>query len=142
MIGFKIGFTVFSFLAFSSQVTGAHLNMYTPPGTMWTHIRLALGLLLPSFSYKDSEYRAVVSAGSLFTKALRETGYLHIQATKPDTIGISNVLVCQCHRHVKRSSRATITFIAVLHVEVYLIFKLFLPESLIYRESSNGIMSK
>ena len=58
-------------------------------GPLISNIKLVLGGLLPSGLVipKEQEHK-LYPLGSLFSKLMLETGYLHIQATKPDTIGL------------------------------------------------------
>lgn len=45
-----------------------------------------LGTIAPRLAYSSKTFHQQ-SVGPFFKDALEETGYMHIQATKPDTVG-------------------------------------------------------
>lgn len=47
-----------------------------------------VGAFIPSLVVDSEHYSKMYPLGSHFLYTLQETGYMHIQATKPDTIGI------------------------------------------------------
>ncbi len=58
--------------------------------TVMTHLRYGLATLLPNFLMSsDDERNAVLPLLELTSNIIRESGYFHLQATKPDTIGIT-----------------------------------------------------
>lgn len=66
---------------------GVHLNMFGSV-TAGAAAKLVLGSVLPAgllVAAKDQD--KVYPLGETFKWLLRETGYAHIQATKPDTVG-------------------------------------------------------
>uniref|UniRef100_A0A0N4ZTA9 Epoxide hydrolase n=1 Tax=Parastrongyloides trichosuri TaxID=131310 RepID=A0A0N4ZTA9_PARTI len=68
---------------------GLHLNMcFSMPSTLLDYYYQIVGSLLPSFVFKDSEFHNY-SFIRMIPQILSESGYLHIQATKPDTVGTS-----------------------------------------------------
>ncbi|CAH1242718.1 EPHX1 [Branchiostoma lanceolatum] len=74
-----------------SAITGLHSNMpivdTADPGLI---IRTMIGSVFPSLvGVKPEEYDRVYPYGSMVMTLLQETGYMHIQATKPDTVGFA-----------------------------------------------------
>ena len=72
------------------RVIGLHVNMLasiTPMG----NIGLGLGSLWPSLLMPADKVHLVYPLGSKLIHVLQETGYLHLQATKPDTIGLLQI---------------------------------------------------
>lgn len=51
-------------------------------------LRLIIGSYFPSLVFSDPKYSSY-SLKDQFIQAIKETGYMHIQATKPDTVGVS-----------------------------------------------------
>lgn len=84
------GSSVVSNLAkmFPESVYGVHLNMIL----MVLNLKLKnillhiLGSYFPSYLFSDPEFANFSYKKSLFA-FIKETGYMHIQATKPDTVG-------------------------------------------------------
>ncbi len=78
------------FKLYFSSVLGTHLNMVAgnSPSISLTWF---LAAYLPSgwvLEGKEEE-EMVLPFSDLFSNLLLETGYMHIQATKPDTVGTS-----------------------------------------------------
>jgi len=44
---------------------------------------------VPSLILKPSDYKKVIPLGEKFKYILGESGYFHLQATKPDTVGVA-----------------------------------------------------
>ena len=68
--------------------SGLHLNMVTPSGAaprFW--LLLAVGKLFPSAVGSEFFQRRFYPVGEFVAQLARETGYAHLQATKPDTLG-------------------------------------------------------
>ena len=63
--------------------------MYPPPLTPLGFVKQTLAGIFPSLFLKENEIPKLTPAGDVFIKILRESGYMHIQATKPDTVGQS-----------------------------------------------------
>lgn len=60
-----------------------------------SHVKLLIGSLFPSFIDPVGHTR-VYPLKKYFSYVMRESGYFHIQATKPDTVGkdgSSNILI-------------------------------------------------
>ncbi len=55
--------------------------------TIGANIGLMLGSLWPSMLMPADKVHLVYPLGAKFIHIIQETGYLHLQATKPDTIG-------------------------------------------------------
>lgn len=53
-----------------------------------TVLRLLIGSYFPSLAFSDPKY-ASYSFKNEFIQMIKESGYMHIQATKPDTVGVS-----------------------------------------------------
>jgi len=82
-------FSVFIF----SHVKGLHLNLATVTNMGFVHLlSILLGRYLPGlFGFQDEDVRRMFPflKKGLY-KILVESGYAHIQATKPDTVGKTN----------------------------------------------------
>ena len=71
---------------FPDNILGAHMNMCSTLGkssTFW----LLLGTLVPQLVVENQYYSRMYPLSDHLSRLLEETGYLHIQASKPDTIG-------------------------------------------------------
>ena len=65
-----------------------------------TMIKMLVGSILPSLVIGDEkEVAKVYPMGPIFKDLLMESGYFHLQATRPDTVG----------EHVKRTRSCPIT---------------------------------
>jgi len=74
---------------FPENVLGLHVNMggvISPGGTLKNLLVLIPGLKYLIVDQEDME--KVSNLGTNFLRLIRETGYLHLQATKPDTLGV------------------------------------------------------
>ncbi|XP_046900238.1 epoxide hydrolase 1-like [Hypomesus transpacificus] len=71
------------------SVKGLHLNMFNVPfGGLAMFLSLLLGSYLPSLvGFSKEDVKRLYPVEKNLHALLRETGYLHIQATKPDTAG-------------------------------------------------------
>lgn len=72
---------------YPENILGVHVNfiMSRTPGSM---AKMLLGSVLPTGLVMDAkDENRLYPLGELFARMLRESGYMHIQATKPDTIG-------------------------------------------------------
>ena len=74
------------YLSFNPSIIGHHTNMAVSqtPSTM---IKSFLTLLSPRLVLEPHEDAMIVPYTGKLLHALRETGYLHLQATRPDTVG-------------------------------------------------------
>lgn len=69
------------------DILGYHTNMPLVMSTKSTLFEL-LGSVFPSLILEDmSTYERLYPLSTRFANLLRETGYMHIQSTKPDTVG-------------------------------------------------------
>ncbi|XP_066268895.1 epoxide hydrolase 1-like [Branchiostoma lanceolatum] len=69
-------------------VRGIHLNMYTGNTETSFLIKLLVGSVFPSLAgLSQADYDKVYPLWDRFLWVMSETGYLHIQATRPHTIG-------------------------------------------------------
>ncbi|XP_063914655.1 juvenile hormone epoxide hydrolase 2-like isoform X1 [Zophobas morio] len=69
-------------------VLGFHSNMctvYTP----LSYLKTMVGAVWPTLFTKAEHVERVYPLWESFVHRLRETGYLHLQATKPDTLGVA-----------------------------------------------------
>ncbi|KAF2359695.1 Epoxide hydrolase N-terminal [Trinorchestia longiramus] len=74
---------------FPDNLYGLHVNMMSSM-TVGAQAKIILGAILPSGEIMDPKHEENWYPLSNFFKTfLRETGYLHLQATKPDTLGIA-----------------------------------------------------
>lgn len=73
-----------------------HSNMVTV-NTPGTNLKYLLGAIMPSgLMFKKEDEKGLYPLSLIFNFILRETGYLHIQATKPDTVGQANKIEVVC----------------------------------------------
>lgn len=83
--GSAIGTTMASY--FPEHVIGYHSNMCSV-NTPWANLKTFVSSFYPKYFVEEEkhvEYHYPVSANLM--ELLKESGYMHIQATKPDTIG-------------------------------------------------------
>lgn len=66
---------------------GFHSNMCTVQ-TLRSFLWTLVGVIYPDAVVRKEHYHRVYPMGTNFARLLKETGYLHLQATKPDTIGV------------------------------------------------------
>lgn len=69
--------------------TGFHATMPTAKVTLYSCVKVFFGMIFPGHVYDNSE-KDVPKVHPIFDKLgflFQETGYFHVQATKPDTIG-------------------------------------------------------
>jgi len=72
---------------YDSNIIGVHTNMAVPPfDSCGVFVRLLIGTVFPSLIYTPAEMKTLPSLSQQFITLIRETGYMHIQATKPDTV--------------------------------------------------------
>lgn len=76
---------------FPQRLNGLHITMPIIKFTPYAILKIAIGWILPSFVFDNP----TLDAAKLYplidklTFLVKETGYFHIQATKPDTIGVA-----------------------------------------------------
>ncbi|XP_032783666.1 juvenile hormone epoxide hydrolase 1 [Daphnia magna] len=73
---------------FPDRVKGLHLNMVAV-STIGSNVGLMLGSLWPSLLMPADKVHLTYPLSSRFLHIIQETGYFHIQATKPDTVGMA-----------------------------------------------------
>ncbi|GLH11514.1 Juvenile hormone epoxide hydrolase 1-like protein [Gryllus bimaculatus] len=72
---------------FSFSVLGFHTNtMYT--FSIFTKVKMFMASFYPSLFVDEQHYNKAYPVSKHYLNLLGETGYFHIQATKPDTVGI------------------------------------------------------
>lgn len=72
--------------AFVYRVTGLHSNMcssFGPSTFFWS----VVGTYIPSLVLEKEHYSKYYPISNTMKLLIEESGYFHIQATKPDTIG-------------------------------------------------------
>jgi juvenile hormone epoxide hydrolase len=87
------------------SIVGSHLSALYPENVLGYHtnyigirtplsmIKTAIASFFPSYFIEDSKYiKWMYPFGREFMFLMQETGYFHLQATKPDTIGIGKHL--------------------------------------------------
>ncbi|XP_017770299.1 PREDICTED: juvenile hormone epoxide hydrolase 1-like [Nicrophorus vespilloides] len=72
---------------YPDYVKGIHSNMCLNLNHI-TYIKLFIASLYPTLFMTDEEAKLTYPSSSLMSKVLLETGYSHLQATKPDTLGV------------------------------------------------------
>nr|QPN96961.1 juvenile hormone epoxide hydrolase [Macrobrachium rosenbergii] len=83
------GAIISNFMAtmYPDNILGVHLNMVAV-NTPGPNIKLILGAVLPAgIVVAEKDQDKLYPLGDKFSMIARETGYLHLQATKPDTVG-------------------------------------------------------
>ncbi|KAL6429368.1 hypothetical protein ACFW04_008209 [Cataglyphis niger] len=71
---------------FPDNILGAHMNMCSSQGKS-NMLRWLFGALVPQLVVENQYYSRMYPLSDHLSRLIEETGYLHIQATKPDTIG-------------------------------------------------------
>ncbi|XP_072376840.1 juvenile hormone epoxide hydrolase 1-like [Diabrotica undecimpunctata] len=84
------GSTIISNLAsfFPEKVLGVHSNLCYVNSPL-SNLKLALGSLMPSLVVEADQQHLVYPRIKIFGFVLLETGYMHLQSTKPDTVGVA-----------------------------------------------------
>lgn len=80
---------------FPENVIGYHSNMCATVSA-GSSLKAYIASFYPSYFIPEEYTHFVFPMSSKFSYLLEETGYLHIQATKPDTIGINLNLKKKC----------------------------------------------
>ncbi|XP_075165248.1 juvenile hormone epoxide hydrolase 2 [Haematobia irritans] len=71
---------------FPENVLGYHSNMCSNSGPV-SIIKMIAANFVPSLFFEKQHSKFFKPLGELFSHIMEESGYMHIQATKPDTIG-------------------------------------------------------
>ncbi|XP_054278456.1 juvenile hormone epoxide hydrolase 1-like isoform X1 [Macrosteles quadrilineatus] len=74
---------------YPDNVIGLHLNMANVQPTIGIQLKLMAGSLYPRLICDEGEEKFTYPMLDKLSFLLEETGYLHIQATKPDTVGVA-----------------------------------------------------
>nr|KAF7421548.1 hypothetical protein H0235_009384 [Vespula pensylvanica] len=84
---FTVVFVYLNVFLFRYSVIGLHSNMciYNKPLNFWN----ILGMFLPSLVVEKQYEHRMYPFKDHFYRLMEETGYMHLQATKPDTIGLA-----------------------------------------------------
>jgi microsomal epoxide hydrolase len=72
--------------AYPSNILGMHINMFVVPFNSIVTIKQLIGTVLPSLIYSPTEIKDRMPLMDIFRYWLKESGYMHLQATKPDTV--------------------------------------------------------
>ncbi|XP_071860145.1 juvenile hormone epoxide hydrolase 1 [Bombus fervidus] len=72
---------------FPEKITGLHANMCTTLMSASTFIWSVIGSYFPSLVGVSEHYSLYFPLSTTLSTLIEESGYFHIQATKPDTIG-------------------------------------------------------
>ncbi|XP_055376707.1 juvenile hormone epoxide hydrolase 2-like [Condylostylus longicornis] len=73
---------------FKENIYGYHSNLCTF-GTTKANLKLTIAKLFPKYFFEEDFYDFYPSILENLPTLIEETGYFHLQATKPDTIGIA-----------------------------------------------------
>ncbi len=76
---------------YPEQCQGLHLNMVAA-NTPSANLKWLVSAWLPSLFLDAKDQAKILPASEKLTFLIKETGYLHIQATKPDTVGLALTL--------------------------------------------------
>ena len=77
-----------------SNVKGMHSNMATAPfGNPIATLHLIAASCFPSIFLSEEDRKYFNPLSEVFREFIKETGYFHIQATKPDTVGKSKFIL-------------------------------------------------
>lgn len=77
-------------IQYPERVKGLHITM-VPVLDTCTTIKMLIGTVFPSLVLDEKDYKKVYPLKDLFIRVMRETGHMHIHATKPDAIGMGLV---------------------------------------------------
>lgn len=73
---------------FPEHIMGIHSNFCMVSSSL-ANLLLMIGSVFPSFIVKEEEQSKTYPLLSKYMFIMEESGYMHIQATKPDTVGIT-----------------------------------------------------
>ncbi|CAK8690050.1 unnamed protein product [Clavelina lepadiformis] len=76
-------------LMYPSCVNGCYTTMLTGSTGGIEMLYLVISAYIPTFFYNKMESKVLFPLKALLTNSLLETGYFHLQATKPDTVGFA-----------------------------------------------------
>lgn len=81
---------------------GLHINFNVSKMTPMTALKILVGSVAPSLFFEEGIAKKLYPLKGMVNNQLLETGYMHLQATKPDTIGrlySVGVRSIGCHHH-------------------------------------------
>lgn len=73
---------------YPERVKAMHVTMVMGRDT-WSTLKMFIGTVFPSLVVDEKDYKKLYPLKDTFFRIMRESGYMHIQATKPDTVGIA-----------------------------------------------------
>uniref|UniRef100_A0ABD2WK85 Epoxide hydrolase N-terminal domain-containing protein n=1 Tax=Trichogramma kaykai TaxID=54128 RepID=A0ABD2WK85_9HYME len=73
---------------YPEHVIGLHSN-FCAVMRPWTFLKTYLASFAPSLFFTEYEISKLYPMGAKYANLLEESGYFHIQATKPDTVGVA-----------------------------------------------------
>ena len=79
--------TLSEYFSHFRNVRGLHVNMITAGVTTAIAVRHVFNTLLPSVFMSDLDRSFTRTSIEVIPLLLQESGYFHLQATKPNTIG-------------------------------------------------------
>ncbi|XP_043463106.1 juvenile hormone epoxide hydrolase 1-like [Leptopilina heterotoma] len=74
---------------FPQHVLGMHSNMCVV-SSAWSTVKTYFFSFFPSLLLPEEDHHLMYPMGEHWSRKIEETGYLHIQATKPDTLGVAH----------------------------------------------------
>nr|XP_039258683.1 epoxide hydrolase 1-like [Styela clava] len=76
-------------MLYPSAVKGYHFNMINGGLNSLTVVKMLIASFAPNLFFDKEDVKANFPVKNLFIKLWKEFGYLHLQATKPDTVGFA-----------------------------------------------------
>lgn len=74
---------------YPESVIGFHNNMCPMPSTLKSYVQLFIGSFWPELYAEKAFQHRLYPLSSTFSYLMTETGYMHLQSTKPDTVGVA-----------------------------------------------------
>jgi juvenile hormone epoxide hydrolase len=78
----------FLIMGFIDSVVAMHMNLCVSLHSK-AHLRLLISSIFPSFFMDEDEVKKIHPIPRFLSDMIEETGYMHLQASKPDTVGKS-----------------------------------------------------
>lgn len=75
-------------LMYPERVKGLHVTMSMYRSTC-TNMMWLIGSVFPSLVTDEKDYKHIYPLKDIFIGLLKESGYMHLQASKPDTVGLA-----------------------------------------------------
>nr|CAB3242937.1 epoxide hydrolase 1-like [Phallusia mammillata] len=76
-------------MLYPSNIKGIHTTLNTSQPRGINFLKLIVGAYFPSLFFYPDEAAILFPLKKAFIELLQETGYMHLQATKPDTVGFA-----------------------------------------------------